>query len=338
MPANCAYCWVEKKMTREHAYQRWLLNLFPNETYMPFVFSGGKKKYQTNEFTIKDVCWECNNTTLSQWDDYGKKIIEKYFSFTDPVLEGSQRISLDGETFGCFALKILYNLLRFTEKSFPVEDPEKFIYDSSWFRNPYMLDSSSLLRDEFIGKKRYRVFLWNNSLITPHDESQAKLAMFGNISFIHEDAPGSKIKNDMIRDVRNICWKYYLKIARANIVIFLFRDEVSDDEYKLTIHSLRKIMELYGFIDVMLSDYRAIENISHISVIEKEALKKLCALPIKNSSNSIVPEWKTWIFTLYWNEHSHGRYPARLPENLEKFMKHAEQFSARLNHLDTGMR
>ncbi|MDR3594917.1 hypothetical protein [Clostridium sp.] len=76
---KCAYCNQENEISREHIIPKSIIDLFPECDYVYSRRPGEKVKVYKDESKIKDVCVKCNNEELSKLDDYGKKIIEKYF-------------------------------------------------------------------------------------------------------------------------------------------------------------------------------------------------------------------------------------------------------------------
>jgi len=102
----CAYCNEDRKGTKEHIIPDGILDLFPEcdiSIREDVSFKG--------DFTIKDVCSECNNDKLGALDSYGKQLIAKYFV---QEYKRSEKLlfDYDFQILSRWLLKICYNYSR----------------------------------------------------------------------------------------------------------------------------------------------------------------------------------------------------------------------------------
>src|SRR5437016_2659771 len=79
---TCAYCGAVGDLTREHVIPGFIqdrereLSSWPQNTN---ISDRGSVKIVGTELTIADVCAACNNGWLSELDDYGSKLYDRYF-------------------------------------------------------------------------------------------------------------------------------------------------------------------------------------------------------------------------------------------------------------------
>ena len=76
MKRKCAYCNLERKLTKEHIWPKCIINRMP---YSGLKFLNSKKIVTGSELVISDVCSECNNKLLSPLDSYLCLLFDKYF-------------------------------------------------------------------------------------------------------------------------------------------------------------------------------------------------------------------------------------------------------------------
>ena len=76
MNRKCAYCNLDKKLTREHIWPKCIINRMPE---LDLKFLDSKKIVTGSELVISDVCGECNNKHLSPLDSYLCSLYDKYF-------------------------------------------------------------------------------------------------------------------------------------------------------------------------------------------------------------------------------------------------------------------
>lgn len=295
MSKICAYCLrSDFHMSKEHVYQKWLTKMFPAPDFKPIISDENwERKYSLNEITIKDVCEKCNNH-LSIYDEYWKSVISDHFSFNEKIPQADPRISVDSKKFSIFVIKTIFNLLRFEKR------------DHAWF-SEYPMFADHKLNWEFLNNKQFSIFLGYNSLWTPFNEETAKLALFHNPSFIHEVAPTVGDKMDVLANITGIHRQFYLKLGRANILLFLWDNDLDKWQLEKNQILLRHFIELYGFSDVSKSDHDLIDYNPDLSDEDKKRIKEILSLHIRDSSNFYSPEWRLWVFTLYWDELSVGR-------------------------------
>lgn len=145
---RCAYCgcgFGEEgvKRTAEHIFPKGLLDLYPNED---ISFTPERVFIDNSGLTIADVCDKCNNGPLSELDDYGIKLIKKYFFDLIDIehKDDAQKVVVIPNQLFRWLLKIIYNYERSRKK------------DCTWFQQilPYVLENEKIdmtLFDFFMG-------------------------------------------------------------------------------------------------------------------------------------------------------------------------------------------
>jgi hypothetical protein len=76
MNRKCAYCNLDKKLTKEHIWPKCIITRMPE---LSLKFLDSKKIVTGSELVISDVCAECNNKYLSPLDSYLCSLYDKYF-------------------------------------------------------------------------------------------------------------------------------------------------------------------------------------------------------------------------------------------------------------------
>lgn len=72
---KCAYCFQEKKLTKEHIWPKCIVKRTPE---LGLKFLDSKKIVTKSELVISDVCGDCNNRLLSPLDNYFCSLFDKY--------------------------------------------------------------------------------------------------------------------------------------------------------------------------------------------------------------------------------------------------------------------
>jgi len=72
----CAYCQKDKKLTKEHIWQKCIIKRMPE---LELKFLDSRKLVTNSELVITDVCSDCNNNKLSPLDSYFCELYDKYF-------------------------------------------------------------------------------------------------------------------------------------------------------------------------------------------------------------------------------------------------------------------
>lgn len=105
---TCAYCFQNNKLTKEHIWPKGILNRLP--TYKA-RFSEKAGKVMGGDLLIKDVCVKCNSGVLSELDDYGCQLFDRYFRFiAEP--QSQLQIEYDLDNLSRWLAKIAYNTAR----------------------------------------------------------------------------------------------------------------------------------------------------------------------------------------------------------------------------------
>lgn len=104
----CAFCFQYNKLTREHVWPKGILKRLL--TYNARFF-GKTGKVIDRDHLIKDVCSKCNNGVLSELDEYGCLLFDRYFnSIAEP--ESQIRMEYDYDKLARWLAKIAYNTAR----------------------------------------------------------------------------------------------------------------------------------------------------------------------------------------------------------------------------------
>lgn len=104
--AICAFCDLDKKLTREHVFPDFFEKKREKEG---LYYSASTKKYLPSAPVVKDVCAECNNVHLSNLDNYASILFSKFFN---EELLSVKNIQFDRELLVRWLLKVLYNSAR----------------------------------------------------------------------------------------------------------------------------------------------------------------------------------------------------------------------------------
>jgi hypothetical protein len=104
---SCAFCGNPGPLSREHIWPRWL----HKANDRPLKYHAVPDKVFASEQVVKDVCTNCNNGSLSELDQHGRSLHERYFrrpyqTIKDAVFE------YDFEKTMKWLLKISYNSAR----------------------------------------------------------------------------------------------------------------------------------------------------------------------------------------------------------------------------------
>ncbi|EKF9975245.1 hypothetical protein G6329_17405 [Vibrio cholerae] len=102
----CAFCDLDKKLTREHVFPDFIEKKREKEG---LYYSACTKKYLSSAPVVKDVCEECNNVHLSNLDNYASMLFDKFF--TEELLK-VKNIKFERELLVRWLLKVLYNSAR----------------------------------------------------------------------------------------------------------------------------------------------------------------------------------------------------------------------------------
>lgn len=113
---KCAYCGESKsQLTREHLFPNSLDREFQkdcdNPMREPYWLDRLDEKMVGGQPTIKDVCPECNNVTLSKLDSYGVELYKKFF-FKIADQDALVRFEFDYDLLLRLILKLSYNSAR----------------------------------------------------------------------------------------------------------------------------------------------------------------------------------------------------------------------------------
>jgi len=111
---RCAYCGAERELTREHIFPGFICSREKSKTngaLLSNVSDKGRNKIVATETTLADVCATCNNGFLSQLDEYGSKLYDKYFS---AIPQSGKRIEFrcEFDLLARWLLKLSYNAAR----------------------------------------------------------------------------------------------------------------------------------------------------------------------------------------------------------------------------------
>jgi hypothetical protein len=109
MATACAYCKLERELTREHI---WPKNILEKTNY-GIRFSERAGKVFSGDMVIKDVCAACNNGPLSVLDTYGGYLYDSYFGKFERARESIDFIYDFGKLVR-WLLKISFNASRGT--------------------------------------------------------------------------------------------------------------------------------------------------------------------------------------------------------------------------------
>lgn len=107
MANACAYCGVEKALTREHVWPKGLITRVDYN----LRYSEKTNKVFSGDLIIKDVCADCNNGSLSKLDDYGVALYDSNLGRFDRPRE-SVLFEYDYGQLSRWLLKISYNASR----------------------------------------------------------------------------------------------------------------------------------------------------------------------------------------------------------------------------------
>lgn len=110
----CAYCGAEGNLTREHVLPSFIYERERNRSAGPLisnVLDHGKHKSVAAEITTTDVCAACNKGFLSELDEYGSTLYDRYFF---EIVQPGRLIRFEFEfaLLVRWLLKIAYNACR----------------------------------------------------------------------------------------------------------------------------------------------------------------------------------------------------------------------------------
>tara|TARA_A200000113_G_C8842795_1_gene347503 strand:+ start:69 stop:1295 length:1227 start_codon:yes stop_codon:yes gene_type:complete len=74
---NCAYCNQSGKLTKEHIIPDWFIREHSSSEAVSYLKKADIKFVPAG--TVKDVCENCNNISLSKLDQYGKSLHDSFF-------------------------------------------------------------------------------------------------------------------------------------------------------------------------------------------------------------------------------------------------------------------
>ena len=106
----CAYCDIDKKLTKEHLIPSWYIkeDASPSKN---FFLERVDTKFIKSDPQVKDVCAECNNLKLGALDQYAKGLYFK--SFLKDAYSGEKTsFSFDYDVFVRWLLKVSFNCAR----------------------------------------------------------------------------------------------------------------------------------------------------------------------------------------------------------------------------------
>jgi len=117
---NCAYCYKDARLTREHIWP----NGFLKRGNFDLKFSERAGKTFRADLIIPDVCETCNNGVLSSLDAHACHLYDRRFSkFVEPLQ--TVKFSYDYLIFCRWLLKVSFNSARTVERDLEVF--ERFI-------------------------------------------------------------------------------------------------------------------------------------------------------------------------------------------------------------------
>ncbi len=115
MQKVCAYCKLPKKLTKEHIWPSSIVKKVKERGRYSEKFN----KIVWNDLTIKDVCADCNNKPLSEIDNYGLLIFDKYF--THYIDENSKiEFEYDYAMLSRWLLKLSFNSARAVKSDYKI--------------------------------------------------------------------------------------------------------------------------------------------------------------------------------------------------------------------------
>ncbi|MCG7571045.1 hypothetical protein MHM89_13995 [Pseudoalteromonas sp. CNC9-20] len=156
--AECIYCGKSEKLTREH--------ILPSFVYQHHYQIEGQntvvgwrekpEKVIAGEAIIKDVCSNCNNIILSEYDSHVKGVLESADIFQKNFLCKETSFHYDYALLSRWLLKVSYNSSRASGKqikefeSFKHYILDKTLENSSYFLTCGLLKPVKLSEEEFI--------------------------------------------------------------------------------------------------------------------------------------------------------------------------------------------
>ncbi len=114
----CAYCDASGKLTKEHLLPH-SLSMRSDEDLEHNIMAGAEHRVISNEPTIADVCFACNNGPLSLLDEYICGLYDKHFVHL--VRPGDcVKLTVDFNLLLRWLLKTAYNVARARRGNWPV--------------------------------------------------------------------------------------------------------------------------------------------------------------------------------------------------------------------------
>ena len=107
---KCAYCGRDRKSTREHIVPAWYARHEATPDDIIFM-ENVPHRFLSTDAVIRDVCEECNSTSLAALDSYGHSLYDAYFKrivFTDETVA----FSYEYDTLVKWLIKVSYNSAR----------------------------------------------------------------------------------------------------------------------------------------------------------------------------------------------------------------------------------
>lgn len=140
--AKCIYCGKSEKLTREHILPSFVYQQHYQIEEQSTVVGWREKpeKVIPGEATIKDVCANCNNVILSEYDAHAKGVLESANIFQKNFLLNKATFHYDYTLLSRWLLKVAYNSSRASGKQ--IEEFESF--------KPYILNKGSENKNFFL--------------------------------------------------------------------------------------------------------------------------------------------------------------------------------------------
>lgn len=155
--AECIYCGKSEKLTREHILPSFVYQHYYQIEDQNTVVGWREKpeKVISGEAKIKDVCSNCNNIILSEYDSHAKDVLESAGIFQKNFLCKETSFHYDYALLSRWLLKVAYNSSRASGKQ--IKEFEGFKYyildktleNSGFFLTCGLLKPVKLTEEEF---------------------------------------------------------------------------------------------------------------------------------------------------------------------------------------------